>query len=51
MKELNERITLYNSDLRKEDIYLLDKIMVILSKMEDNNYIAELREYSLNNFI
>lgn len=51
MKELNKRITLYNSELRKEDIYLLDKIMVILSKMENNNYIAELREYSLKNFI
>lgn len=51
MKELNKRITLYNSELRKEDIYLLDKIMVILSKMENNNYIAELREYSLKNFV
>ena len=51
MEGLNKRITLYNSDLRKEDIYLLDKIIVILSKMENNNYIAELREYSLNNFI
>lgn len=51
MKELNKRITLYNSELRKEDIYLLDKIMVILFKMENNNYIVELREYSLKNFI
>lgn len=51
MKELGKRIILYNNDLRKEDIYLLDKIIVILSKMENNNYIAELSEYSLKDFI
>lgn len=51
MKESSRRITLYNSELRKEDIYLLDKIMVILSKMEDNNYVAELKEYGLSGFM
>lgn len=51
MKKLKKRITLYNSELRNEDIYLLDKITVLLSKMEDNNYIAELKEYYLGDFL
>lgn len=44
----DKKIMIYNNDLRIEDYFLLDKIIVLLSKLEECNYIAELKEYCLN---
>lgn len=50
MVNSSKKIIIYNDDLRNEDYFLLDKIIVLLSKMEECNYIAELKEYYLNDF-